>query len=206
MAPLSDPTDHLDGEGKALYERMASVRAQAEGRPQLAEVYVRMFNNPALADKVGALGEQIRFHGKLPAAVRELAILRYAARQGFGYEWSHHQHPAALAGLSEEAITEVTAGGIPSALPDASRAALQAVDAVVARRSIPVEVQDRIVAEFGEAGVVELVVLCGLYAIMGYTVVAFDIPIEEGMPTPPDFAAMMPTGPSQVDSARRSTP
>ena len=40
-------------------------------------------------------------------------------------------------------------------------------------------------AAYGEAGVVELVVLCGLYATMGYVVSAFDIPIEEGLPTPP---------------------
>lgn len=186
MAPLPDPTDRLAGEDKAVFDRMASVRAHAEGRAGLVEVYVRMFNNPALAAKVGALEEQIRFHGRLPDTVRELAILRYAARQGFGYEWSHHQHPARLAGLSTETITEVTAGDIPADLPDVSRAVLQAVDAVVAHRSIPAEVQDRIVAAYGNAGVVEVVVLCGLYAIMGYTVVAFDIPIEQGLPTPPD--------------------
>lgn len=186
MAQLPDPTDQLDGEGKAIFDRMAAARAHAEGRAQLVEVYVRMFNNPALAGKVGALGEQIRFHGTLPDDVRELAILRYAIRQGSGYEWSHHQRPAELAGLSADTIAALSAGGIPAYLPDVSRAALQAVDAVVARRSIPVDVQDRIVAAYGEAGVVELVVLCGLYATMSYMVSAFDIPIEDGLPTPPD--------------------
>ena len=185
MARLPDPTDRLDGEDKALLDRMASARAHAEGRAGLPEVYVRMFNNPALAGKVGALGEHIRFHGTLPDEVRELAILRYAVRQGSGYEWSHHQRPAELAGLSADTIAELTAGDIPATLPDVSRAALRAVDAVAARRSIPAEVQDRLVAAYGEAGVVELVVLCGLYATMGYVVSAFDIPIEEGLPTPP---------------------
>ena len=185
MAQLPDQTDRLDGEDKALFDRMASARAHAEGRAGLPEVYVRMFNNPALAGKVGALGEHIRFHGTLPDEVRELAILRYAVRQGSGYEWSHHQRPAELAGLSADTIAELTAGDIPATMPDASRAALRAVDAVAARRSIPAEVQDRLVAAYGEAGVVELVVLCGLYATMGYVVSAFDIPIEEGLPTPP---------------------
>jgi 4-carboxymuconolactone decarboxylase len=186
MAELPDPTGQLDGEDRAIFERMASVRAHAEGRAQLGEVYVRMFNNPALAGKVGALGEHLRFHGTLPDDVRELVILRYATRQGSGYEWSHHQRPAELAGLSVDTIAELTAGGIPAALPDASRAALQAVDAVTAGSSIPGEIQDRIVAAYGDAGVVELVVLCGLYAIMSYMVFAFDIPLEDGLPTPPD--------------------
>ena len=78
----------------------------------------------------------------------------------------------------------MTAGDIPADLPDVSRAVLQAVDAVVAQVDSR-WVQDRMVAAYGNAGVVEVVVLCGLYAIMGYTVVA-DIPIEQGLPTPPD--------------------
>jgi hypothetical protein len=35
------------------------------------------------------------------------------------------------------------------------------------------------------AGVVELVAFCGLYAIKGYMVTAFDIPIEESLPASP---------------------
>ena len=74
---------------------------------------------------------------------------------------------------------------MPDALPDASQAVLEAVDAVVAMRSIPADVQQRIVDAHGVAGVVEVVALCGLYAIMGYMVSAFDIPIEEGLPAAP---------------------
>ena len=185
MAALPDPTATLRGADRALFDHMASARAHAEGRAKLGEVYVRMFNNPGVTEKVGALGEHLRFHGVLPDAVRELVILRFAARQRYGYEWSHHQHPARLAGLSEETIEALTAGELPDALPDASRAALEAVDAVVAKQSIPAQVQQRIVAAYGNAGVVELVALCGLYAIMGYMVTAFDIEREPGLPAPP---------------------
>jgi 4-carboxymuconolactone decarboxylase len=185
MASLPDPTGSLTGADRALFDHMAAVRAHAEGRPQLGEVYVRMFNNPGVAAKVGALGEHLRFSATLPDPVRELVILRYSARQRVGYEWAHHQRPARLAGVDQATIDEVTAGGLPAGLPDATRAALEAVDAVVAGRSIPAEVQDRVVATLGPAGAVEIVVLCGLYAIMGYTVAAFDIPVEDGLPRPP---------------------
>jgi 4-carboxymuconolactone decarboxylase len=185
MATLPDPTARLTGADRELFNHMASARAHAEGRAHLGEVYVRMFNNPGVTAKVGALGEHLRFHGVLPDAVRELVILRYAARQGYAYEWSHHQHPAKLAGLDQDTIDALTAGQVPDTLPDDSRAALEAVDAVVAKRSIPVAVQQRFVAVHGNAGIVELVALCGLYAIMGHMVTAFDIEIEEGLPAPP---------------------
>ena len=187
MAKLPDPTETLTGDDLKIFEHMASTRSHADGRARLAEVYVRMFNNPGVAAKVGQLGEHLRFHGVLPDDVRELAILRYASRQGFGYEWSHHQRPAKQAGISQDVIDELTIGKLPESLPDASRAVLQAVDAIDAKQSIPEDIQERIVAAHGEAGVVEVVVLCGLYAIMGYMVTAFDIEIEDGLPTPPKF-------------------
>jgi 4-carboxymuconolactone decarboxylase len=185
MAALPDPTAALKGTDRDLLDHMASARAHAEGRAQLGDVYMCMFNNPEVAEKVGALGEHLRFRGVLPDAVRELVILRYAARKQYGYEWSHHQRPARLAGLDQDTIDALTAGCIPDALPDASRAALEAVDAVVTKRSIPAEVQQRFVEAHGNAGIVELVALCGLYAIMGNMVTAFDIEIEEGLPKPP---------------------
>ena len=185
MAALPDPTASLEGADRETFIHMGSARAHAEGRPQLGDVYVRMFNNPGVATKVGALGEHLRFHGVLPDAVREMVILRYSARQGFGYEWSHHQHPAKLAGISQDVIDALAVGKVPDSLPDASRAALEAVDAVVAKQSIPADVQQRFVAAYGNAGIVELVAVCGLYAIMGYTITAFDIAIEQGLPAPP---------------------
>lgn len=185
MAALPDPTEWLSPAERAVYDRMAAARAHADGRAALGSVYVRLFNHPAVAGAVGALGERLRFQGVLPDELRELVILRYASRRRLGYEWSHHQRPARLAGLDRATIDAVTAGEIPEGLAPAARAVLAAVDAVVAGRSIPDDVQRDIVDAHGTAGAVEVVALCGLYALMGYTVTAFDVPLEAGMPEPP---------------------
>jgi 4-carboxymuconolactone decarboxylase len=185
MAEIPDPTTTLTGKDREVFDHMASARAYAEGRSHLGDVYVRMFNNPGVAEKVGALGEHLRFHGTLPDDVRELVILRFAARQQFGYEWAHHQRPAKLAGISKEDIDALTAGEVPRTLPDASQATLEAVDAIIAKQSIPADVQKRFVDVHGLAGLVEIIVLCGLYSIMGYMTRAVDIQIEDGLPQPP---------------------
>ena len=184
MAPLPDPTSHLHGDDRAIFEHMASVRTHAEGRAQLGEVYVRMFNNPGVAGKVGALGEHLRFHGTVPDAVRELVILRVAGRRRYGYEWAHHLRPARLAGMSQDAIDALAQEAIPHTLPPASQAVLQAVDAVLADHTVPSDVQARLVDAYGTEGVVEIVVLCGLYTLLGYMTKAFDIPVEEGLTDP----------------------
>ena len=164
---------------------MATVRAHEDGTATLGTVYQTMFHAPGVARRVGALGDEIRFHGVLPDDVRELVILRYSSRAGFGYEWSHHQRPARLADLDPATVDAITAGEIPTSLRPEQQAALTAVDQVIAHRSIPVQVQRVLINSFGEAGAVELVVTCGLYAIMGYTVVAFDIATEPRLPPAP---------------------
>jgi alkylhydroperoxidase family enzyme len=185
MARLPDPTERLGTEDRAAFERMAAARAGAEGRAALGDVYVRMFNNPAVAQAVGALGEHLRFSGVLPGDARELVILRYAARQDFGYMWSHHVRPARLAGIPDGVVAALAGDAVPEGLAPERAAVVEAVDAVAARRSIPAEVQERLAAAFGLAGVVELVAVCGLYALIGYAVSAFDVELEEGFPPAP---------------------
>jgi 4-carboxymuconolactone decarboxylase len=185
MARLPDPTPRLSEEDRAALDRMAAVRSGAEGSSSLGAVYVCMFNNPAVARAVGALGEQLRFHGVLPARTRELAILRFAARRRFGYEWSHHQRPARLAGLDPGTIDALLQQNASDILFDVDGAVAAAVDAIVDGFDIPADVQARVTAAHGEAGVVEIVALCGLYALIGAMVTSFDVSLEAQMPPAP---------------------
>ncbi len=185
MARLSDPRQGADRELLGEMERMAAVRSHSDGRAELGSVYVAMFNNPEVARRVGALGEHLRFGGSLPDAIRETVILRYAARCKLGYEWAHHVRPAKLAGVPSEVIDALAGAATPTGLSAAQRAAVEAVDQVIAGREISAETQSVLVESFGAAGAVELVALCGLYALMGYMVDAFAIEIEPGLPEPP---------------------
>lgn len=185
MAPLPELADPLPPAVQSEIAQMVLARAHAEGSTRLGNVYEVMFHAPSLAPLVGALGEHIRFHGVLPDDVRELVILRYSIKSGFGYEWSHHQRAADQAGISAEVIAELTSGTVPAGLRPEQRAAVMAVDAVAAKSSIPADVQHVLVAHFGAAGAVELVVACGLYAIMGYTVAAFEVPLDADLPKAP---------------------
>jgi 4-carboxymuconolactone decarboxylase len=185
MAQLPDPRPQAEADVLAEMQRMAAVRSDSDGRPELASVYVAMFNNPGLARCVGALGEHLRFDGTLPDHIRETAILRYSARNGLAYEWAHHVRPARRAGISEETIAALADRAVPVGLDPVQRATVEAVDHVVAGREIPAVVQRILADAVGNAGVVELVALCGLYALMGYMTTAFAITVEAGLPDLP---------------------
>jgi alkylhydroperoxidase family enzyme len=179
MAELPDATAHFDDADRAEFERMTAVRG--EGR--LGDVYVAMWNNPNVARLVGQLGEHLRYHGVLPGELRELAILHFARVSGLVYEWAHHQRPARAAGLPDDVIRALADGRLPAGLRPDQLATLGAVDAVVAGRSIPTDLQDTLTAAFGPAGVVELVALVGLYRLIGGFVTSFDVGVEQGFDT-----------------------
>ncbi len=196
MAKLPDPRPGADPSVLADIERMANVRSRSEGRAELGTVYVEMFNNPGVARCVGALGEHLRFAGVLPDHVRETVILRCAGRRRLEYAWAHHVRPAQLAGLTEQIIAALAERTLPPGLDPVQRAAAEAVDHVVADEEIPAAVQQRLAAEVGDAGVVELVALCGLYGLMGYMTTAFVIEVEPGLPKLPQAAPRPATTPA----------
>ncbi|MHB8233418.1 MAG: carboxymuconolactone decarboxylase family protein [Solirubrobacteraceae bacterium] len=182
MAELPDPRPTATAAALDEMRRIAEVRTHSDGRAELAAVYVAMFNNPAVAHLVGTLGEHLRFGGTLPDDVRELAILRYAGRRHLTYEWAHHVRPATLAGVDETTIAALAADAVPSGLDHTHAAVVEAVDQIVADDEIAPDTQRILTDQFGNAGVVELVALCGLYALVGYMTTAFAIEPEPGLP------------------------
>jgi len=58
------------------------------------------------------------------------------------------------------------------------------VQHVLARESIPQALQDEVVSEVGESGMVELVVLAGYYQAIAAVLFAFDVPLAAGTPPP----------------------
>ncbi len=70
MAKLPGPLSTLTTDAKAIYDKITAKRGPMRGGP-----YASLMHDPALAEKVGDLGEYLRFGGTLPGDIRELAIL-----------------------------------------------------------------------------------------------------------------------------------
>ncbi|MEF3698889.1 carboxymuconolactone decarboxylase family protein [Desulfolutivibrio sp.] len=172
----------LSPEARTLYDQLAAKRGRIDG------MYQTLLSHPALLEKVSALGSYLRFgETALPPEARELAILACARRMGAGYEWVKHSGPASQAGIPESVREALRTGREPEGLGPGLRAVLDAAGCALARRSIPAGIQDEVVRAYGVEGVVELVVLCGFYAMIAGVIFAFDVPLPEGARDP--FAA-----------------
>ena len=94
-----DPLSTLSPAARRVYDKITAKRGQMKGGP-----FASLMHHPALAEKVGDLGEFLRFSGTLPGDVREMAILITARSVGQAYEWVAHARIARTEKLPDDVI------------------------------------------------------------------------------------------------------
>jgi 4-carboxymuconolactone decarboxylase len=179
MARLPDPLSTLTPDARRVYDKITAKRGQMKGGP-----FASLMHHPALAEKVGDLGEYLRFGGTLPGDIREMAILITARSVNQAYEWVAHAKVARTEKLPDDVIDRIRARGDLSALPPRYARPARVVQHVLAYESIPQGLQDHVKEELGMPGLVELVALAGQYRLIAGVLFAFDSPLPEGTPPP----------------------
>lgn len=168
ITPLEPPYDEetgaaLDGLGPPL---------------RLFRVWAR---RPELARGIAGWGHYyLSRRSALTLRQRELVIDRTTALCGADYEWGVHIAVfAEKAGLDDEQITSL-ADGRPSdaCWSAADRAVLAAVDELHTTFDLSDEAWAALVAAVGEDGVLDLLLLCGWYHAISFTVRALRLPLE----------------------------
>src|SRR6267142_6625036 len=177
MARLPDPLSTLTPDARRVYDKIAAKRGQMKGGP-----FASLMHHPALAEKVGDLGEYLRFGGTLPGDIREMAILITARSVDQAYEWVAHARIARNEKLPDDVIERVRTRGDLSTLPPRLARPARVIQHVLAYESIPQELQDAVQRELGMTGLIELVTLAGQYRLIAGGLFAFDTPLPEGTP------------------------
>lgn len=90
--------EELDEKGKEIFELIDKTRGGVWGP------YTALMQIPDLANRVASVGEYLRFHGELPGAEREFAILCSAKENQSKFEWIVHEPVAIKEGTKKEAI------------------------------------------------------------------------------------------------------
>jgi 4-carboxymuconolactone decarboxylase len=173
MARLPDPTATLAGKDRDIYERMLAARkSQGTG---IYGPYTALLNHPELAERIEQLGYYLKFESVLPRDVYQFVVLSFAKRVAVEFEWVDHIGPARKAGLKEEIIAALESGS--GEIPEPYATIGRCMDIVMSYQSIPDALQSRIVELYGVKGQIEIVVLCGLYSLIGMVNMSFDVPL-----------------------------
>jgi alkylhydroperoxidase family enzyme len=133
---------------------------------------------------------------------REVVIDRTCARCGCEYEWGVHiAFFAERAALSADQVTSLTHGDANDSCWETTRdrLAIRLVDALHDDGDISDALWDDLAAEFDQAQLLDLTMLCGWYHAISFTARAARVPLEPGAPT---FRSVAPHSPTDARSAR----
>ena len=139
-------------------------------------------HRPDLGIVVQSLGERLRFHGTLPDAAREIAILTVGAKWMAEYEWWAHCKVGRREGVFDETIDAIHRGERPRLSDPVDQAAHDFTAALLETGRVDPELYDAARTQLGDGGLVELVTLVGYYTLVSFTLNAFEVPLPVGEP------------------------
>ena len=156
----------LTPEEMTAAQREVAAQIAAGPRGEVRGPFIALIHNPELASKVQRLGEQLRWKGKLPPKLKELAVLVTARRWSCDYEWRMHEPIARKAGLEDEIIAAISRGAQPQGLSAEQSAVYAFCRQAHHDGRVEDAVFDAVKASFGLDGALELLCLCGYYSLM----------------------------------------
>jgi 4-carboxymuconolactone decarboxylase len=183
--------EELDDDQRSVYEAITSgPRARGPQRLRLVDVDGRLegpFNaflmQPAIGNRLQALGSAIRFSTSLSDRAREIAILAVAAHWQSEFEQYAHEAIGRSVGLSGDELDALRAGADRSVdvpahavwTDPSERLLLRVVQSSVREGDIGDDTYASALDVFGEAGLFEVLTLVGYYATLALQLRVFRV-------------------------------
>jgi 4-carboxymuconolactone decarboxylase len=146
-------------------EQRAAADALTRGpRGGVKGPFIPLLRSPPLVERMGALGEYVRFQSALPGRISEFVMLYVAREWSNAFEWQVHAPLAVREGVTAESIAALAEGRRPHAMPGDEDAAYALCDELTRTRGVCDATYARALAAFGERGVVDLVAVYGYFA------------------------------------------
>jgi 4-carboxymuconolactone decarboxylase len=176
--------DQLTNEGQAVWDAIVGTRgsrlATADGG--LAGPFNAFVHAPNVGRPLTELGATLRSGTSLERRLTEVAIIVVGARWKAEFEWWAHARMARQHGVADAVVDAIGRGEDPSFSAEDERI----VYAVARQLTSAGRVNDETYAAarrlLGDAGMVELITLCGYYTLISFVLNAFEVPLPPGVP------------------------
>jgi 4-carboxymuconolactone decarboxylase len=153
---------------------LAALRAGPRGKSlNVRGPFAAWMHAPEFGLLAQSLGAHCRYQTALPARLSEFAILCTARLWRAQYEWFAHQPMAEKAGVKDKTIADLRAGREPKSAPRDERAIYAFVQELYKTRRVSDRTYKRLNALIGDQATVELVGICGYYALISMTLNVF---------------------------------
>lgn len=155
---------------------LAAVEARLLGaRGRISPLYQVLMHSAPLVSGWEQLLTAIRQQTEVPAALRELVILRVAVLNAAPYEFEAHVPHALAAGLPQARIDAVREPGVAPDFDDREREVLALTDAMTREIDVPEPLMEALQLRWGVRVLVELVATVAAYNMVSRLLVALRI-------------------------------
>jgi 4-carboxymuconolactone decarboxylase len=160
--PAMDPARMNDAQKKAAAALIAGPRKGVFGP------FVALMRSPELMDRLGRVGEYLRFDNSIPPRLNELAILITAHHVANAFECVLH-HPLALkAGVAPETLAAIAEGKRPAAMAPDEAVVHDFATELLRTHFVTDATYARALERFGEQAVVDLTATIGYFVAVCY--------------------------------------
>lgn len=175
--------DELTQAQREQFERISRFR-QPDADGQIGGPFDPWIRSPELARRAVSLGNFIWERTTLSRRIVELAIVVTARFWRSNVEWVAHARMARDQGVSQAVIDAVFEQLTPATAPADELLTIEVCRALHQDHELPADIYQRAVDEFGEQGLMEMIMTIGFYTFVSMTLNAFDVEVAPGEDTP----------------------
>jgi 4-carboxymuconolactone decarboxylase len=174
--------DELDEAGQDVWDKVIGTRGAdlMNSSGALVGPFNAFVHAPDIGRRLSSLGAALRFGTSLERRLTEVAIITVASRWKAEFEWWAHARMATEHGVPEAVVEAIGRGEEPPFVSNDERIVYTVARELTADGQLSQESYDRAHELLGDAGMVELVSLCGYYTLISYLLNAFTVPIPPG--------------------------
>ena len=181
--------DELDPAGQDVWDKVVGTRGNdlVNSSGALIGPFNAFVHAPDIGRRLSSLGAALRFGTSLERRLTEVAIITVGSRWKAEFEWWAHARMATNHGVANAVVEAIGMGEDPPFAREDERIVYQVARELTEDGQLSQESYDSAHELLGDAGMVELVSLCGYYTLISYVLNAFKVPV------PPGAAPMWPT-------------
>lgn len=181
---VADRMPPIPAESWTDAQKKAAAEITSGPRKELVGPFIPLLRSPELMSRLQRVGEYLRFNTKLGSNISEFIILLIARQWTQQFEWYSHESLAQKAGIKPETMKAIAEARRPAEMTPDEEMVYDFVSELRLRQSVSDPVYAKIVARFGEQGVIDITGLCGYYTTLGMLMNTARTPLPPGVAPP----------------------
>lgn len=174
--------DELNEAGQEVWDKIVGTRSDVlvGDNGALVGPFNAFVQAPEVGTWLASLGATLRYGTSIDRRLTEVAIITVGSRWKAEFEWWAHARYARQHGVPDAVIDAIGNGEEPRFTADDERIVYAVASELARTGRVGQDSYDAARELLGDAGMVELVALCGYYTLISFVLNAFAVPLPRG--------------------------